>query len=237
MIIECSERVGGSRIGADGKLRLVSALDLVQDCECVGVESDKEFWGWFETNNMAMFLASRGVVIKRMPEYRETLTVRTMPYAASPSLGYRYTEIVDSDGGLCVSCYSTAAYVDLALGRSARVPKEVLASVELHGLPSPPPGARRVNVTGERVGTVTPIPVRLNDIDLNNHMNNVKYVESALELITRRDLASLRVEYKSPAKFGDTLYTELFTNGEAAYARMADADGKIFAVLEFCYAR
>ena len=51
-----------------------------------------------------------------------------------------------------------------------------------------------------------PISVMRADIDYNRHVNNANYIRMAMELLPDGfEVRGLRVEYRIPAKLGDTL--------------------------------
>jgi len=235
MFIERSEFVGCSRTDRNGRLKLVSALDMIQDCEIYGAGASERFIDWFDANGAAMLVVARAVGVKRVPVYRENLTVRTAPYACTQSMGYRYTEIIDSAGALCVSSHSTAAYVDLYAMHPVRLPKAIIDTVELQEPSEPNTSERKIKIIGAPLRDTVPITVRRNDVDLYDHVNNVRYIESALEFLPELDVKGLRVEYKAPAKKTDVLMTEFFASDNTYYVRMSDG-AEVFTIMEFRYA-
>jgi acyl-ACP thioesterase len=88
------------------------------------------------------------------------------------------------------------------------------------------------NMPGQRLDAVA---VRRNDIDLYHHMNNVKYIEIALELLPENFVINrLRIEYKTPAKYGDLLYPKLIEDQSAKwYILLLNSQDNPFTVMEF----
>ncbi|MPM76431.1 hypothetical protein SDC9_123429 [bioreactor metagenome] len=79
------------------------------------------------------------------------------------------------------------------------------------------------------------IAVKRNDIDLYHHMNNVKYVEVALELLPMDFVTNrLRIEYKKPAKLGDQLYPQIIKAPPAhLYILLLDSQDNPYVIMEF----
>lgn len=66
-------RIGGSKIGTDGKLKLSSAIDILQDCSQLWLESEPELLSYLNENGCGIFLTSRQVSILRRPYYGENV--------------------------------------------------------------------------------------------------------------------------------------------------------------------
>ena len=82
-----------------------------------------------------------------------------------------------------------------------------------------------------------PIKVKRGDIDFNRHMNNARYVQTALELLPLGfEITRFRIEYKTPAKYGDLLYPEIMSSGGNWYIILnnGEENRKTWALMEFC---
>ncbi|MDR2606643.1 MAG: hypothetical protein LBC38_05110 [Oscillospiraceae bacterium] len=233
MIIEYKEVVTASRTGGDGKLTRIAALDMVQDCDCIGADSDERLSRFLTENNMAMFIVSRNAKFLNLPRYRDSLTMRTMPYVSSVQFGHRYTEL-RSGGELCAYSHIIAVYVNLETGRPARIPRTIADGIEVHSPPAAPSGERRIIMNRSGEPEPRALSIFRRDIDINNHVNNVRYIEKAAELLPENfDVRSIRAEHKLPAKLGDSLTAELFGGDSVQFVTLSDGNGKIFTLLEF----
>ena len=74
---EVKRKVGVSHTDREGRMRLVCALDLLQDCSWEWMESEKGFRKFLEDNHLAMIVVSRQVDILRPPLYGEQLRAQT----------------------------------------------------------------------------------------------------------------------------------------------------------------
>ena len=80
------------------------------------------------------------------------------------------------------------------------------------------------------------VSVRRGAIDFYGHMNNARSLETALELLpVVRNVGRLRVEYKTPAKLGHTLYPSLMETDGRVYLSLADKEQNPYAVMEFSW--
>jgi acyl-ACP thioesterase len=234
MILETTEHVTVSRTNADAKLSLLSVLDIMQDIDQRGVESYKEFWDYFAKHGLALFLVSRQLQIVRPPDYGETLTARTLSYDNNVHLGYRYSEITDAQNEVCARSWSIGAFVDTATGRAGRVPRE-FSSLAKEVAPMPPPSARRINLPDVPSSVIASFMVKPGDVDMNRHMNNVRYIKYALDALDLdAEPVNLRVEYKLPAVAGDVLSIERYNAPDGTvFAKLLNADSRVCAVFEF----
>jgi acyl-CoA thioesterase FadM len=187
-----------------------------------------------EDYDLAMFIVSRHVKFFEFPQYRAEVTLRTMPYQSNVHFGHRYAELI-SGGKLCAYSHTIAVYVSLATGRPGRIPKELAESIKVYTPPHMPDDERRIIVEGAPEKPTMFLPVYRRDIDINNHVNNIRYIEKAIELLPDSfiDISSIRVEYKAPAKLGYTLAAERYGSGGKQYVTLSDGSGKVYSILEF----
>jgi acyl-ACP thioesterase len=231
---------------SEGRLKLVSAIDMMQDCSQLWLESEPAFARYFQENRIIQILVSRQVDITRMPVYGEKLTVRTSVYECRSFFGYRNTMIYDEAGGLCLASWSTGAFVDIDGGKPRPLPSEQSAALVMDPKAAMEYLGKKIVVPGDgRSPWEAPpsVPVRRNDIDFNRHMNNARYVQIACEYLPGDfEAQRLRVEYKIPAKQGDTLYPQVrdapadFPEAglpRRIFVRLADGDGRPYALMEF----
>ena len=73
-------KVTTSTCNSEGKLKLYSALQMMQDCSEMWIDSEPGVKQYFTEQNMAQLLATRQVEIIRVPDYKEELTVTTSVY-------------------------------------------------------------------------------------------------------------------------------------------------------------
>ena len=75
-----TSRVGASQTAADGAMKLVSAIDAMQDCSILWMESEPSFKRFLDKNNLGMFLLFRQADILRLPKYGEQIRTATSIY-------------------------------------------------------------------------------------------------------------------------------------------------------------
>ena len=105
-------KVTTSTCDSEGKLKLYSALQMMQDCSEMWIDSEPEVKDYFLQQNMAQLLATCQVEVIRVPDYKEELTVTTSVYGMKPMFGFRNTFIYDAQGNPCYKTWSMGEFVD-----------------------------------------------------------------------------------------------------------------------------
>ena len=226
-------KVTTSTCDSEGRLKLYSALQMMQDCSEMWIDSEPGVKEYFAAQNMAQLLASRQVEIIRVPGYKEELTVTTSVYGMKPMFGFRNTYIYDADGKPCYKTWSMGAFVDKANGKLKRVDDATIASMTLEPQLEMNYGDRRIILPREGGEAQEPYKVLRADIDYNKHMNNANYVRIAMELLPEGfEVKCLRVEYRVAAKLGDVLAPVVY-NVEGRFIVALSVGDDVSAIIEF----
>ena len=226
-------KVTTSTCDSEGRLKLYSALQMMQDCSEMWIDSEPVVKQYFAEQNMAQLLAFRQVEIIRVPVYKEELTVTTSVYGMKPMFGFRNTFICDAQGKPCYKTWSMGAFVDLANGKLKRVDDATIASMTLEPELEMNYRDRRIILPKQGGETLEPIKVLRADIDYNKHMNNANYVRMAMELLPDDfEVEGLRVEYRVAAKLGDSLIPTIYRTDGAIVVALT-VGGEVAAIIEF----
>ena len=250
-------KVTTSTCDSEGKLKLYSALQMMQDCSEMWIDSEPEVKDYFLQQNMAQLLATRQVEIVRVPEYKEELTVTTSVYGMKPMFGFRNTFIYDAQGKPCYKTWSMGAFVDKTAGKLKRVDEATIQSMKLEPqlemnykdrriiLPKGRSSESHPSLLEDgRVATeldkvkdggevLEPIKVLRADIDYNKHMNNANYVRMAMELLPEDFVVTgLRVEYRVAAKLGDCLTPTIYQIADGIIISLS-IGSEVSAIIEF----
>ena len=204
-------KVTTSTCDSEGKLKLFSALQMMQDCSEMWLDSEPEVKDYFARENMAQLLASRQVEIMRVPDFKEELTVTTSVYGMKPMFGFRNTFIYDAEGKPCYRTWSMGAFVDKTNGKLKRVDDDVANSLLIEPQLEMNYRDRRIMLPKGGGEAFPPIQVMRADIDYNRHVNNANYIRMAMELLPEDFVVrELRVEYRVAAKMGCVLTPVVF---------------------------
>ena len=228
-----SYKVTTSTCDSEGKLKLYSALQMMQDCSEMWIDSEPGVKDYFLQQNMAQLLATRQVEIIRVPDYKEELTVTTSVYGMKPMFGFRNTFIYDAQGNPCYKTWSMGAFVDKAAGKLKRVDEATIQSMTLEPQLEMNYKDRRIILPKTEGEVLEPIKVLRADIDYNKHLNNANYVRIAMELLPEDfSVNGLRVEYRVAAKFGDGLTPTIYKIADGIIVSLS-IGSEVSAIIEF----
>ena len=226
-------KVTTSTCDSEGRLKLYSALQMMQDCSEMWIDSEPGVKKYFTEQDMAQLLATRQVEIIRVPEFKEELTVTSTVYDVKPMFGFRNTFIYDAEGEPCYKTWSMGAFVDKSTGKLKRIDDNTIASMALEPQLEMNYKDRRIKLPKEGGETREPIKVLRADIDYNKHVNNANYVRMAMELLPQDfEVRRLRVEYRVAAKLGDTLVPTIY-HAEGTFTVSLSVGNEISAIIEF----
>ena len=208
-------KVTTSTCDSDGKLKLYSALQMMQDCSEMWIDSEQGVKDYFEKENMAQLLASRQVEVIRRPSFKEELTVTTSVSGMKSMLGFRNTFIYDAEGLPCYRTWSMGAFVDKGTGKLKKVDDQTISTMLLEPKLDMNYKDRRIILPKEGGTVLAPVAVQRADIDYNKHVNNANYIRMAMELLPEGfEVKGLRVEYRVPAKLNDQLVPTVYQQDE-----------------------
>ena len=222
-----------STCDSKGRLKLYSALQMMQDCSEMWIDSELGVKQFFTEQNMTQLLATRQVEIIRVPEFKEKLTVTTSVYGMKPMFGFRNTFIYDERGKPCYKTWSMGAFVDKSSGKLKRVDESTIASMNLEPQLEMNYKDRRIILPKEGGMVMGPVKVLRADIDYNKHLNNANYVRMAMELLPEDfNVKGLRVEYRIAAKLGDVLTPTIYKTNACIIVALS-IGGEVSAIIEF----
>lgn len=207
-------KIRSSEVRPDGKTKLQTICDLLQ--ESAGNHALRLNFDITQLNEKSLtwFLQRLDVRVRRYPEWREEVTVRTWPSRGDQLRAYRDFEVLDSTGEPVVLALSYWLMIDTKTRRPVRMPEEVLdlGPVDVEHVvplkktrPAPP----------ENPGTDKIFSVRQSDLDVNRHVNNVSYIEWIVETIPAGTLVgSIDIEFQAECAYGDDIIVSSSSNGE-----------------------
>ena len=226
-------KVTTSTCDANGNLKLYSALQMMQDCSEMWIDSEPACKQFLQEHAIAQLLASRQVEIVRVPHFKEDLTVTTSIFEVKPMFGFRNTFIYAAQGKICYKSWSMGAFVHRETGRLTRIDQEVLSQCLIEARLPMDYQDRRIIVPEGETTRFPAVTVMKNDIDYNRHMNNANYIRIAEELLPDEyQFKNMRVEFKMPSKLGQQLLPEMVMEGSSIYVTLRIGD-EVSTILEF----
>ena len=181
-------------------------------------------------NGQAWVLAFLRLKVDRYPDWHDTLTIETWPSGLDRLYATREFILSDEEGE-CARATSAWLVIDTERRRPLRPP------AELYDIDTPDrPAALDVDRTRMEAPDATPVHertfrVRYHDLDLNRHVNNVRYVEWATETLPAEwldthVLRDLTLEFRAETTAGDPVHATAHTAQNEADAADRSSDAR-----------
>ncbi|MCR4943305.1 MAG: acyl-[acyl-carrier-protein] thioesterase [Clostridium sp.] len=142
------------------------------------------------------------------PSYREKISITTEPFGFKKFYAYRKYTIKNEQGELIGEAVALFFLISISRRRPIRIPKE---EYELYDLDLEDSDYEMDDITtGSLEENVKEFKVRYGDIDSNRHVNNVKYVEWAIEsapyeVIENYKIGRVKVIFEKETVYGDDI--------------------------------
>jgi medium-chain acyl-[acyl-carrier-protein] hydrolase len=172
------------------------------------------------------WVLSRLVVeVNRYPAWREDVTVRTWPSGAEGLFGTREFVMEDAAGQRLGAATSDWLLIDVERRRPVRIPDSIIA-LGITGMEKPVPGAQKRLEVPQRSELERSFTARYSDLDPNGHVNNVRFIEWALEGLPgihreQNRISRLEIHFKTEMVLGESVkvVSDLPTDGAMPASR------------------
>lgn len=192
-----------------GYLRLRCLFNLFQDLADTHANIIGVGYNYCKQNHLGWVGGAYHVQINKMPTWRDRVVLKTWPSKATAATAIREFELTDAQtGDVLVRASSQWVLIDATKHRPVCVAPHLQhcepiteRSVDTSFAKLPP--LERTDITIVQT-------VRVDDIDLNHHVNNAVYPSWVLDALPpdftmRRRLAELQIQYKYPVQKGDSI--------------------------------
>jgi medium-chain acyl-[acyl-carrier-protein] hydrolase len=197
--------------GPDGKLNLYSLFNYMQD-----IASDHAVKLGFGRddlmrNNHFWVLSRIYAEIEQWPAWEDNIVLRTWPNGTDKLFALRNYEVVYPDGRHIASGTSSWLILDQSTKKVQR-PDSALThfSNGLQSHESPLRYASKLEPLASDVQTSPLFRVKVSDLDVNLHTNNVRYLKWVsdsydLDFIMNNEVQSAEINYLAESRFGEEI--------------------------------
>lgn len=164
------------------------------------------------TVHLTWMLSRLHVKIRRYPSIRDTLFVDTWPSGHNGLYATRDFRVFTESGDEIAQATSAWLIIDLNRMRPLRVP-DFIEAIPVPELERAIPDTFGKMIPPERTNILKHIEVKYADLDVNQHANNVSFIDWALaclphDLQHAHQLESLEIDFKGQAKSGDIILSK-----------------------------
>ena len=195
--------------GPDGKLSLHSLFDYLQDAASdhavsLGYRRDD----LMKSNNFWVLSRIYGE-IKKLPGWSEKISVKTWPRGTDKLFALRDFEVRDSGGNLIALATSSWLIIDITTRRIQRPDSTLIRYKDANlGGNALPRNANRLEPAGIDGQGDTHHRVRVSDLDVNLHTNNVRYLKwvtdsYALDFVMNHVPVSTEINYIAESRYNE----------------------------------
>jgi acyl-ACP thioesterase len=225
------------------RCKLSSIVDFICD---IGTQQSELLGGGIEyctKENCAWVFYKYDIKMHRYPMFGETISITTQPVGFKKFYGLRKYIIKDGKGDLIGEALALFFLIDIEKRRPMRIQQE---QYDFYGVD----GDVDYDISIDKMGKINKeeckyhkqFSIRYSDIDSNNHVNNVKYFEWAIEaipldVINNYTLKRIKVIFEKETTYGDVISSsvairEIDENNLKSYHIITNNEGIEVTLLE-----
>lgn len=224
MLVKEEFKVGVKDIDKNFEISNKAILEIFENVG--GYHSDLIGYGTLDipkTKRSWILLEWQLEVIKR-PKYGEKLIAKTWARKCSKFFTYRDFEIYNENGEKCIIGTSKWTWIDTSTGKMAKIEEDIdvkYGAEENHVFPEE--DILKIYEPKEYTDSKTYTVIR-RDIDINNHMHNIYYLDLAEEALPAsiynlKPYNNLRITYKKGIKLRRKSKPKIWRNRRKTYSK------------------
>jgi medium-chain acyl-[acyl-carrier-protein] hydrolase len=223
------------------RCKLSSIIDFICD---VGTQQSEYLGGGIEyctRNNCAWVFYKYDIKMYRYPMFGESINITTQPIGFKKFYGLRKYMIIDEDNNLIGEALALFFLINIQKRRPMRIQKEQYDIYEVEDDVDYDINMDKLERT-DKEQYHKQFSIRYSDIDSNNHVNNVKYVEWAIEavpieVVNKYILKRIKVTFEKETTYGDTISSaatvkEIDEDNLKSYHTIRNSEGYEVTLLE-----
>ncbi len=231
-------KVRANEVGNNGKITIPAVCGIFQEIagnHALELNFDITH---LQEQGLTWVLHRMDIKVNRYPEWRENITVETWPAAGDALRAYRNYRVLNSDGEEIIVCLSYWMMINMKTRRPSRMPQEILdirlADIE-HVLEVRSDKIPKIETADAEVE----VKVRRSDLDMNLHVNNVRFLEWMEEPLNEGQLSRIKnvdIIFSREAVQGDIILSKTRSPGsDTTLHQLENQRGEIVAQGRFGY--
>ncbi len=166
--------------GIDGKLRIDSLMHYFEELALLQSEAEGVGLEYYRKHGVIWMLHSFDIRLNQPPAFNERIMVQTLPSSVYRFMGFRNYRVLDSEGCELATAQSSWIFLDTDRKRPVRVDENMKKAYGHDGSPEERLQMDDIAIPS-RSDYLSRFCVLTSDIDINQHVNNVVYVNWAIE--------------------------------------------------------
>lgn len=210
MIYKCTYRIGLTDVRMSNNMTNKSILKVLENAG--GMHSEEVGYGLnsIEKTGLSWVLLGWKVKVIKRPKYNTQISIHTWARDSNRVFTYRDYEIYDDNNNLLVIATSKWTLVDINKGKMAELTPEIInlykredkSVFEERNMP-------KLKEPASAISEIS-YPILRSDIDINNHVHNLYYLDFAYEALPEdayraEECDNIEIMYKKQIKLGDKI--------------------------------
>ncbi|MEE4176808.1 MAG: acyl-ACP thioesterase domain-containing protein [Bacteroides sp.] len=195
------------------ELRITNLMNYFEEVALMQSEERKVGLNYYQKNNVGWMLHKWDITIQRNPVFGQQILVRTLPVSMVGFMGFRKFWVFDSSGKTMITAKSAWIFVNTLYKRPIRVSEEMKRAYRTVTQPEEKleipdvPALQKADFSREFF-------VRQADIDINQHVNNVRYLDWALEALPPEmkmdhQIENIGIVFKKETTYGQMINSQV----------------------------
>lgn len=227
-------RIRYSETDNQGKLALCSLLDYFQDCSTFQSEHLGLGLQYMKERDMVWVLSAWQIVVERYPVLCEEVEIGTLPYEFRGFLGSRNFCMKTKQGECLAKANTLWSLLSTKTMKPVAANEEMIKGFKLEPKLEMEYAPRKIAIPKEEGTIAEPIIVKRHHLDTNQHVNNGRYIDMAMEFLpSDYSIHQMRAEYKKQAWLDDVLYPYIVLQDNKYIISLQDNEGIPFVNVEF----
>lgn len=203
-------KMGLKDIGKNNKIKNRAILEILENVASYHSDSVNFGANEIEKTKQAWILLDWKLEVLNRPTYGQALTVNTWGRGMKKFFTRRDYEVYDENGNLCAIATSKWSLIDIEKEKMVRLTPEIVNKYEPEEKSVfPNENLDKLEVPTDFENCIEYKVIR-KDIDINQHMHNLYYLDLAYEAMpeevyNQRPFDHVRITYKKEIKLGDEL--------------------------------
>ena len=199
--------------GIGQQLRISNLMNYFEEVALMQSEERKVGLDYYRENGVIWMLHKWHIAIHKSPVFGQNIRIRTLPVSIAGFMGFRQFWVYAENGEVLISAESAWIFVNTQSKRPMRATEDMKRAYGHLGQPESKldmpdgPSLQKADLTKE-------FNVRQADIDINEHVNNARYVDWALEalppeLLRNHQLENIQIVFKKETTYGQRISSQV----------------------------
>jgi acyl-ACP thioesterase len=211
-------KIRSYEIDHTGRIRLITIQRYFQEIAWEHATLLGVSYKDFISKHLIWVLHGIHIEMIRYPTWEEQITIKTWPSGIYKLFALRDFEILDQNGELL--CLATGSWMILNAETKRPVPpKKIIGHISIQEKRVLPDNIYSISEL-ESIDYKEEFQVRIHDLDINKHVNNVSYFKWCLEAVpiqfwNEMNLKEMKIHFRSEAFYGDRIDSYIGVKSEA----------------------